>query len=113
MNAHAEEGHIAASPSTEGRGAIGRFFDTLIGTIFIVLLAAGLIALTSTWQSSDLLFEGSDRVLVTRDQLVGVAARGDGARGVPDRLLDHPQRERRSGSDAQPVHEAAQMMQCG
>ena len=72
MNTHAEQGHIAASPATEGRSAIGRFFDTLIGTIFVVLLAVGLIALTSTWQSSDLLFEGSDRVLVAQTNWWGL-----------------------------------------
>ncbi|MEF3081338.1 hypothetical protein V3391_03820 [Luteimonas sp. SMYT11W] len=75
MNAHAEQGHIATAPSTEGRGAIGKFFDTLIGTIFIVLLAAGLIALTSTWQSSDLLFEGTDRVLVTQTSWWGLQSK--------------------------------------
>lgn len=72
MNAHAEQGYTATGTSTEGRGAIGKFFDTLIGTIFIVLLAAGLIALTSTWQSSDLLFEGTDRVLVTQTSWWGL-----------------------------------------
>jgi|GEM_PF-5422148 len=72
MNAHAEHVTIATTPATDGRGAIGRFFDTLVGTIVIVLLAAGLIAITSKWQSSDLLFEGSDRLLVTQTRWWGL-----------------------------------------
>lgn len=72
MHVHAAHGSIATAPVTDGRSAIGRFFDTLVGTILIVLLAAGLIALTLTWRSSDLVSEGTSRLLVTQSSWWGL-----------------------------------------
>ncbi|WP_129135669.1 hypothetical protein [Luteimonas sp. YGD11-2] len=54
------------APSIAKQGAIGAFFDTVLGVIMVTLLAAGLIALTLTWRSSDLEFLGDNEVKVTK-----------------------------------------------
>ncbi|CAG4971977.1 hypothetical protein LYB30171_01099 [Lysobacter luteus] len=54
------------------KGAIASFFDTLIGTVMLVLLAAGLIAITLTWRASDLEFLGGGQVRVTESTWWGL-----------------------------------------
>ncbi|TDK33028.1 hypothetical protein [Luteimonas terrae] len=72
MNAHVDQGAIANTPVAGGQSVIGRFFDTLFGTVFLVLLAAGLIALTVTWQSTTLEFDGTNRLTVKQDRWWGL-----------------------------------------
>ena len=54
------------------KGAIATFFDTLIGTIMIVLVAAGLITITLTWRASDLEFLGGGQLRVTESTWWGL-----------------------------------------
>ncbi|QCO67539.1 hypothetical protein E5843_06715 [Luteimonas yindakuii] len=65
MNAQPDQGAVLAAPIAK-QSAIGAFFDTVLGVIMVTLLAAGLIALTLTWRSSDLEFLGDNEIKVTR-----------------------------------------------
>lgn len=65
MSTPLDQGAAPAGPIAK-QGAIGAFFDTVLGVIMVTLLAAGLIALTLTWRSSDLEFLGDNEVKVTK-----------------------------------------------
>jgi len=66
MNATTENTANRPDAHPSAKGAIASFFDTLVSTVVFILLAAGLVALTLTWRSSDLAFEGANQVVVTR-----------------------------------------------
>lgn len=72
MSASAEHTTIQSHPQPTGKGAIASFFDTLIGTIMLVLLAAGLITITLTWRASDVEFLGGGQLRVTQSTWWGL-----------------------------------------
>ena len=72
MSTSAEHTTIQSHPQPAGKGAIASFFDTLIGTIMLVLLAAGLITITLTWRASDVEFLGGGQLRVTQSTWWGL-----------------------------------------
>ena len=66
MNAQVEPVAVQCSNKPVEKGAIASFFDTLIGTIMLIVLVAGLIAITLTWRSSDVEFLGGGQLRVTQ-----------------------------------------------
>lgn len=50
----------------EGKGAIASFFDTVLSTITLILMAVGLVTLTLTWRTSDLEFQGNRELKITQ-----------------------------------------------
>lgn len=66
MNAQMDQTQAQQQVPAPGRSAIGAVFDAVVSTALCVLLAAGLIALTLTWRSSDLEFIADNELRVTR-----------------------------------------------
>ncbi|MBD9369237.1 hypothetical protein [Xanthomonas sp. XNM01] len=72
MSASAEHTTMQPQSQPPGKGAIASFFDTLIGTIMLVLLSAGLITITLTWRTSDVEFLGGGQLRVTQSTWWGL-----------------------------------------
>ena len=55
------------APATESpKSGIGSFFDSLVGTVMVILMAIGLVTLTLTWRTSEVRFESDGSLLVTQ-----------------------------------------------
>lgn len=66
MSTAGEQAAPQPHPQIVEKGLIASFFDTLIGTVMLFLLTAGLITITLTWRASDIEFLTDGRVKVTK-----------------------------------------------
>lgn len=67
-----ESSAVQIGPVASQKGAIASFIEDVIGLVVVALLVAGLVSLTLTWRSSDILFDGNGQtVTVTKSSWWG------------------------------------------
>jgi len=71
VNSNADEHSIPTSPEQAAKGAAASFFESWMGRLLLVVLAAGLLAVSLTWRTSDIEFLDGGQIRVAQSMWWG------------------------------------------